>query len=121
MRVSQSLEVVDGSSQLTADDLSLLLEGSDRVTVIMGWADHVAELICRELDTLGISVPDKVAVVGFNGLNRQFMPKYGLTTIHAPWPEVGKVAVQHLTTLISGGTVPVETQLPVSFYHGTTS
>jgi DNA-binding LacI/PurR family transcriptional regulator len=121
VKVSWSVEATDGTGRLSADDLRTLTEGRDRATAIMAWSQNVAERTCRSLDAVGISIPGSVAVVGFDGFHQQYQPKFDITTVQAPWAEVGRVALNHLMTLISGESIPLLTTLPVSFYHGSTT
>jgi LacI family transcriptional regulator len=60
--------------------------------------DTSAVTCIRELTQAGISIPDQIAVVGFNNdpISRVITPK--LTTIHYPGQEMGEVAA---TTLIN--------------------
>lgn len=121
IRVSFTSEALECSGQLSADDLRILTEGPERATALMGWSDRVAELACRYLKSVGFGIPEGVAVVGFDGFYKPYAPQYDLTTIVAPWAEVGRTAVRHLATLIEGGSVPILTTLPVTFHHGDTT
>ena len=121
VRVTWSTEAVDPAGCLDATELRLLTEGANRATAVMAWSDQVAELVCRSLSSVGIAIPDFVAVVGFDGLFRPYAPRFDLTTVQAPWAGVARTAVRHLATLIAGGSVPRVTTLPVSFYQGRTT
>ena len=111
----------DQSKILTPEELDLLTVGSDRFTAVVAWSDYAGEYVCRSLRDHGISIPDQVAVLGFDGLRSFFSPVFELTTIRAPWAQVGKVAVETLLQLIAGETVPTVTTLPVEFVRGCTS
>lgn len=121
VRVTWGVEIWNGPEILDVDDLRLLTEGPDRATALMGWSDAVAEFSCRHLVSVGLRIPGDVAVVGFDGFHHPYAPQFDLTTIQAPWTEVGRATVRNLTTLISGESVPRLTTLPVTFYHGNTT
>jgi LacI family transcriptional regulator len=121
VRVSWTVEALDGSGELNAEDLRILTEGPERATALMGWSDRVAELACCYLKSVGLATPQTVAVVGFDGFYKPYTPRFNLTTIKAPWADVGQTAVRRLTTLFEGSSVPVLTTLPVTFYHGNTT
>jgi DNA-binding LacI/PurR family transcriptional regulator len=119
--ITWGVEALDGSGRLDVEDLRVLTEGPLRATALMGWCDRVAELSCRHLEALGMAIPQDVAVVGFDGFSKPYAPRFDLTTIQAPWADVGRISVRSLTALISGESVPRVTTLPVSFYHGATT
>ena len=121
VRVSWSVESVDGKGRLGVEDLRLLTEGTERATAIMAWCDDAAESVCQSLESFGLSIPGHVAVTGFDGLHKPYSPRYELTTIQAPWAQAGREAIHSLKTLIGGGTVPRLTTLPVLFVHGKTT
>jgi LacI family transcriptional regulator len=81
----------------------------------------VAQRICNRLDSLGISIPRDVAVVGFDGFVHACKPRHQLTTVRAPWAEVGRVAMRLLMALVEQESVPTLTTLPVEFIRGTTT
>lgn len=60
--------------------------------------DTSAVAIIRELKFAGISVPDQIAVVGFNNDPISWVIEPNLTTIHYPGQEMGEIAA---TTLIN--------------------
>ncbi len=103
------------------DDLRILTGGVDRATAVMGWSDSVAHCACNSLDTVGISIPEEVAVVGFDGFLPRYPLKFHLTTIRAPWSSLGREAVRRLSDYIVTGAVEPLTTLPVSFHQGRTT
>ncbi len=121
MKVSESLETLDILEGLSVEDIGLMTRSEDRVSAIVAWQDDVALSICHKLTSMGISVPEKVAVVGFNGFRHLFEPKLRLTSIYAPWSEVAIRATAILCDLIEGRAVPATTTLPVQFVRGATT
>jgi DNA-binding LacI/PurR family transcriptional regulator len=106
---------------LTTEDVGLLTRSHNRATAAIGWSDRVAERICHCLVDLGLSVPGDVAVVGFDGFHSYFANRFDLTTIRAPWAEVGRAAVSTLMSLIRGEPIPEVKILPVEFVRGATT
>lgn len=106
---------------LSNRDIPLLSAGSESVTAIVAWNDQLAEKVCQDLFELGTAIPGDVAVVGFDGFRAFYAPRYMLTTIRAPWVEVGRRAVGQLLSLINGSSVPSLTVLPTEFVRGNTT
>ncbi len=68
--------------------------------------DMMAAGVYEAARGLGITIPDDVAVAGFDGiyLSRLLIPQ--LTTIHVPIAELGRKAVQYLFQMMSGTVDP---------------
>jgi LacI family transcriptional regulator len=78
-----------------------ILEQEDRPTALFCFNDRMAMGAYRAIHTLGLSIPDDIAVVGFD--NQQLIAAElfpGLTTITLPHYDMGQWAVQHLLELI---------------------
>lgn len=121
MICSTSTFVEEVHQGLTTEDMKLLTRQEDRATAIVGWNDFCAFTLCEKLTSLGISVPERVAVVGFDGFDQMFTPVFKLTAIKAHWASVGAKAVKHLHSLIDGKEVPDLTIMPVEFVRGGTT
>ena len=121
IKVTHRYETYFENSGLDMEDLRVLSEGPDRATAVVAWSDFVAEQVCTKLTETGISIPQDVAVVGFDGFRQLISPKYRLTTIRAPWAEVGAAATDIVTSLIARKAVPSVTVLPVEFVRGETT
>lgn len=106
---------------LDASDLAAALGGKERATAVVGWNDRVAELACTALDAAGMAIPSDVAVVGFDGFRSHFAPRFILTTVRAPWAQVGATAVERIAQLVRGEDVPLLTTLPVDLISGSTT
>lgn len=96
----------------------LTAPAAERATAVVAWSDGIACECIAHCRRLGLDVPADVAVTGFDGLTSQTR---ALTTIRAPWGEVGRTAVALLVEQIAGRPVPRETVLPVSFVRGETA
>ncbi|MET7337697.1 LacI family DNA-binding transcriptional regulator [Nonomuraea sp. NPDC005650] len=66
-----------------------LLRGSDRPTAVVGVTDGVAIGVYRAARSLGLAIPADVAVVGFDDAPHMVDLTPSLTTIRAPFWEVG--------------------------------
>jgi DNA-binding LacI/PurR family transcriptional regulator len=62
----------------------------------------------------GLKVPDDVAIVGFDDIERGLYAPVPLTTIHQPAAEIGTLAVETLIKKINGEEVPTRTILKPS-------
>ena len=67
----------------------LALPVSERPTAIVCWHDNLAFGIVRYLRKVGVNVPGEMAVIGFDGSSSLIPPAFELTTVRAPWREVG--------------------------------
>ena len=100
------------------------LPPDQRPTVAVCWNDLSAYDLLGHCRTLGVRVPQDLAVLGFDdippppgaGITRR------LTTVRAPWAEVTRTAVKLLVAHVeTGEPVPAETVLPVSLVTGDTA
>lgn len=88
---------------------------------VVAWEDGVARRIVSQLQDRGIRVPEDCVVIGFNGIPLEFPSKIELTTIRAPWYEVGRQAIRNVMRLAAGEPVAAETVLPVDLVRGSTA
>ena len=81
---------------------------------VIGIADDTAYQVQGELEKRGIRVPRQVAVVGFddNPVSRMVTPP--LTTIKAPFYEMGYTAAGTLIDLLAGKSVPELVNVPTA-------
>jgi LacI family transcriptional regulator len=121
IRVTRRFDTFAETDAFNTDDLRLLSDGPNRATAIVCWNEFCAERACSWLYSLGISIPGDVAVIGFDGFQRAFLPRFDLTTIRAPWAAVGRTATSILMSLVDGKSVPGLTTLPVEFIRGNTT
>jgi LacI family transcriptional regulator len=121
LRVTHRYQVRYEPEGLDMEDMRLIAEGPDRATAVVAWSDYIANEICIKLNDIGVSIPQDVAVVGFDGFKELISPKYRLTTIRAPWAEVGAAATDIVSSLIARSAVPNLTVLPVEFVRGETT
>ncbi|MDG5815285.1 SpoIIE family protein phosphatase [Chitinispirillales bacterium ANBcel5] len=109
-----------GSDRVIAEDFSR--EGGGRAAkkflqrgisfdALIAVNDESALGAIAALQESGIRVPEDVAVAGFDGIEEGELTTPPLTTVRQPFYEIGKSAVDILTTLIEGGSVPMRTVL----------
>ena len=91
------------------------------VTAFACWTDDAARWTCDVLAAEGFRVPEDVAVVGYNGIPLPCEPRWRLTTVHAPWREVGETAVRRLLRVVDGQEAPTLERLPVHLVPGSTT
>lgn len=83
-------------------------------TAIVTFSDVVAVGLMRFLDQAGITVPDEVSVVSFDGTAVGEFTHKSLTTVYTPMYEIGKEAFNLLTGAMEGKfTQPQSLILPV--------
>ncbi len=77
--------------------LRQLMAQSDRPTAVMCGNDILALGALLEAMALGLRVPEDLSIVGFDDLDlaREIPP--GLTTVHAPLEEMGRLTAAYLT------------------------
>lgn len=85
--------------------LRAALAGPDAPTVVVANHDELAARALRSLSASGLSVPDDVAVVGFD--DGQLATGLGLTTVRQPFEESGRVALDLLLGIAGGTNTPV--------------
>ncbi|MFJ3666965.1 LacI family DNA-binding transcriptional regulator [Streptomyces sp. NPDC090106] len=78
--------------------------------------DQMAVGALQALDRRGVSVPDTVAVTGFDGIPLSRIVRPSLTTVRQPMVRLGEQAAELLIARLRGesGTEPVSLMLPVS-------
>jgi DNA-binding LacI/PurR family transcriptional regulator len=92
-----------------------------KASALVCWNDHTAFELLQGAPLLGISVPEELAIAGFDGIAPPVGFASPLTTVVAPWAEAARTAVYRLDALLRGEAVPTETVLPVRFRVGQTT
>jgi LacI family transcriptional regulator len=90
-------------------------------TALACWNDMVAYWAMSQCRRAGISVPQEIAITGFDGIRSEIQADASLTTVHAPWAQVASAAINHLLDLHQGKPTPSETVLPVDLVLGDTA
>ena len=94
------------SMALGGDMLEQILQKQPDVDAIFFCNDDLAQGALLAALRLGLQVPQRVAIAGFNDLtgSDQMLPT--LTTVHTPRSEIGSAAAAMLVALMNGDSVP---------------
>lgn len=92
--------------------LRTLMERAERPTAVLCGNDVLALGVLLEAQHLGIRVPEQLSITGFDDLwlAREIMP--GLTTIHAPLHDMGRLAADYLMAPSTPDEAPLHRELP---------
>lgn len=86
---------------------------SKGVTAIFAANDLLATYLISQADELGIQVPNKLSVIGFDNdpFLSQYFPK-GITSMSQAYYDMGKIAAENILLLIEGENKEVKVKLP---------
>jgi LacI family transcriptional regulator len=90
-----------------------LLRTSRDITAIFALNDKMALGAIKKLHEMGLRVPDDVSVVGFDDIPQASYSIPGLTTVHQPLYEIGKLACQRLIELVHKKVQRVQEVIPI--------
>lgn len=99
-------------SQQTAIEL---LTRHSELTALICFNDLVAVGAMKACASLGLTVPDNIAIIGFDDIPLASLVTPPLTTIHVQRYEIGRIAGEILIAKIKGETIKSVHVLPVSF------
>ncbi|AYG57626.1 LacI family DNA-binding transcriptional regulator [Rhizobium jaguaris] len=74
--------------------LDFLFSAPERPTAILAMSDNIALLTVNWLRARGLSVPEDISVIGFDGVPEGGMVEPGLTTMAQPFAEIAQRAVR---------------------------
>jgi len=112
----------DGYGFLSDEAREILSRPRDqRPTAVACWNDEFAYRVLDYCHDSGLSIPDDLAVVGFDGAHTFPTPRQRLTTVAIPWGDLAMAAVSSLVDIRDGKSVPNETLLPVTLVVGDTT
>jgi LacI family transcriptional regulator len=106
--LSEYVTIEQVRSPLDADPTPALrraLSGRNAPTAIMANHDELASRAWRGLARSGLSIPDDVAIMGFD--DGPLADGLGLTTVRQPFEESGRVALDLLLGIAAGDAGPV--------------
>ena len=78
------------------DTFKKMMSGPSAPTALFCTNDHLALSVCEMAKRLGISVPDDLTIIGYDGIRDGQISQPPLTTIELPLPEMGREAVSRL-------------------------
>jgi LacI family transcriptional regulator len=90
-----------------------LLRNEPRLTAIFALNDKMALGAIKKLNEDGLRVPQDVAVVGFDDIPQASFSIPGLTTVHQPLYEIGKLSCERLVELIHAKAKRVQEVIPI--------
>jgi len=90
-----------------------LLQKDPQLSAIFALNDKMALGAIKKLNELGLRVPHDVAVVGFDDIPQASYAIPGLTTVHQPLYEIGKLSCERLIELIHGKVDRVQEVIPI--------
>lgn len=100
---------------------SRLLALADPPTALIAGDDSIALALMAELRSRGIRIPSDISLVGFDDAPAAAAPP-GLSTIRQPAGEVGRIAAEFASGLLSGVPGPLRALLPTELVvRGTTA
>lgn len=88
-----------------------LLREKDRPTAIFAHSDHMAVGVLERLYREGISVPEDMAVIGFDDIEMGRLPGVDLTTVTQKKAIMGRMAVDNLIAKIRGESSYISTRI----------
>ncbi len=91
-----------------------LLASKARFTALFCANDEMALGALSSLGHAGISVPEEISVMGYDGLDITTYTTPPLTTIGIPWPDIMLGAVNYLLNSCYGTKLPVERNQPAT-------
>jgi LacI family transcriptional regulator len=92
--------------------LRTLMTAAEPPTAIVCGNDYLAAGALLEAQRMGLKVPSQLSICGFDNMDLASALNPGLTTLHVPSREMGKMAAHNILTLLDGESVAAETLLP---------
>jgi LacI family transcriptional regulator len=89
------------TQEMAYKNAAALLKLKDRPTAIFCSDDYMALGVIEKIKSVGLSVPDDIAVIGFDNIEIGEFTRPSLTTIKQPMYEIGRSAFEVLTTLFA--------------------
>lgn len=91
----------------------LLDQNKTPFEAIIAANDDMALKVVELLETRGIEIPGKAAVIGFDNISETYYSHPPLTTVRQPLVEIGRKAAEYAYLKYKGESVPLKTLLPV--------
>lgn len=101
--------------------LRFLLSEPEPPTAVFCWHDYVGYALLEQCEALGVSVPDQLSLVGYDGVSWPAKTRHTLASVVVDLDAMGEAAVEALHQLINRqASAPIQRVLPVAFSPGTT-
>jgi DNA-binding LacI/PurR family transcriptional regulator len=98
------------SSVAGREGLQKLLALPEPPTAIFAANDNIARGVMKEASEAGLTIPEQLSLVGFDGLPTASSASF-LTTVRQPLNEIGAEAARLLLRLLKGEEIPTEAHL----------
>ena len=103
------------------DALRFVMRDPEPPTAIFCWHDYVGYTLLEHCERLGISIPEQLSVVGYDGVPFPAKTHHELATVVVDLDRMGEAAVKTLIKLVNGECEPpIRHVVPVSLNSGTT-
>ena len=112
------VDFVEGRIARAVDNL---MNRKDAPTALFCSTDLLALSVLDALRKLGLAVPEKVSVIGFDGISFGLLTHPTLATVVQPSRAMGQAAVQHLLGKLTGSSAPNVQILPANYRPGTSA
>lgn len=99
---SSFIQESDASYESGYDQMMKLLALETPPTAVFAFNDEVAIGAMKAVKDSQLSIPDDIAIVGFDNINMASIVEPNLTTINQPKYEIGKKAMELLLKIING-------------------
>jgi len=101
--------------------LQSLMSDPNPPTAVFCWHDRLGYLVLEECERLGIDVPEKLSLIGYDGLRPPTQTRHTLASVTVDLDMLADASVSLLHQLIGGEvSSPVGCLFPVTFGDGTT-
>jgi DNA-binding LacI/PurR family transcriptional regulator len=111
---THALAIGDFSEQSGRAAARQLLDSMSDIEAIFAANDEMAYGALLELRSRGLRVPEDVALAGYDDFGVSRLTTPGLTTVHVPAEDMGRIAAELLFDLVDGNVPqPTHTTLPV--------
>lgn len=106
---------------ITREVLENLLQAPEPPTALFCWTDHLGYQVLELCEEMGVSVPDQLSVIGYDGLRWPARTLHTLASVKVDLDAMGETTVDLLDKLIDRSEeAPVQRVLPVAFDAGST-
>jgi DNA-binding LacI/PurR family transcriptional regulator len=113
--------IVRTSEREIGQGLQELLALPERPTVAFTWNDRLGYKLLEACDRAGVSVPEALSLVGYDGIHWPSTSRHILTSVAVDMQTLTREAVELLDHLIERQAAsPVERMVPVTLFPGTT-
>lgn len=113
--------VINNDAVRAEEALRFLLADPQPPTALFCWHDRVGYLMLEACERVGVSVPEQLSLIGYDGLQWPSATPHVLNSVAVDVESLAEAAVYLLDNIIQGkATTPVVNVYPVSLARGTT-